>query len=102
MNRNRLVLIGVVALCLAAFVSFTLYRVLKIAMASNHAGPTTTVVAAATDLAVGARLEEKDLRLVKLPEADLPPGVYHNITEVVGRGVVIPITKSELVLATKL
>ncbi|HYG98778.1 MAG TPA: Flp pilus assembly protein CpaB [Terriglobales bacterium] len=102
MNRNRLVLIGVVALGLAAFVSFSIYRVLRVAMGAQRATPTTTVVVAATDLAVGTRLEEKDLRLAKFPESDLPPGVFHSTAEAVGRGVIVPMTKNELVIISKL
>lgn len=102
MNRNRLLLIGVVALLLATFVSYSIYRVLRVAMNANHETATTTVVAAAADLPVGTRLEEKDLRLIKLPASDLPPGVHFNTSEVVGRGVVVPMTKSELVLDSKL
>lgn len=101
MNRNRLVMIGIVALALAAFVSFSIYRVLRVSMASNRV-TTTTVVAAATDIAVGTKLEEKDLRLMKMLETDLPPGVYRNTADVVGRGVVVPMSKGELVLASKL
>lgn len=102
MNRNRLVLIGVVALGLAFFVSFSIYRVLRVAMGTQRATPTVTVVVAAADLPVGTRLEEKDLRLAKFPESDLPPGVFHSTAEAVGRGVVVPITKNELVITSKL
>ncbi len=102
MNRNRLLMIGVVALLLATFVSYSIYRVLRVAMAANHPTATTTVVAAAANLPVGTRLEEKDLRLIKMPTADLPPGAHFATSEVVGRGVVVPMTKSELVLDSKL
>jgi pilus assembly protein CpaB len=105
MNRNRLLLIGVVALALAGSVSFLLYRtVLHITTANNNNKPQdlVTAVAAATDLSVGTRLQEKDLRLVQLPAGSEPPGIAHSTTEVVGRGVVIPMAKNELVLSSKL
>jgi pilus assembly protein CpaB len=101
MNRNRLVLIGVVALGLAFFVSFSIYRILRVAMGSQRVNPMTTVVVAATDLTVGTKLEEKDLRLAQFPEGDLPPGVFHSSAEVVGRGVLVPMTKNEVVMASK-
>ena len=102
MNRNRLLLIGVVALALAAFVSFSIYRVLRVAMGPQTNPNLVTVVAAASDLKVGARLEEKDVRLVKMPESELPPGFFRTPQEVLGRGVIVPITKSELILNSKL
>lgn len=102
MNRNRLLMIGVVALGLAGIVSLLIYRFLRGAI---NTGPTTSmaaVVVAATDLPVGTRLQENHLRLVKMPDTDLPPGTFRSLPEVVGRGVVVPMTKNELVLAGKL
>jgi pilus assembly protein CpaB len=103
MNRNRLVAIGLLAVCLALIASFALYRAfLRYAVSPNSAMTTTTIVAAANDLPVGTKLEEKDLRLVKAPATDLPPGVFHSTSEVVGRGVILPITKNETILASQL
>jgi len=102
MNRNRLLLIGVVAIALAAFVSFSIYRIMRTAIAGQRGAPMTTVVLAANDLAVGAKLEEKDLRLGKSLLSELPPGAYTSIPEVVGRGVIVPMTKNEIVLSSKL
>jgi len=56
----------------------------------------------AFDLNVGTALQEKDLRLVKLPPGDLPAGVFHRTSEVVGRGVLIPMSKNEPVLSSKI
>jgi pilus assembly protein CpaB len=101
MNRNRLLMIGMLALLLAAVVSFAVYRVLRLTLASTRSS-TTAVVVAATDLAVGARLEEKDLRLAKFPDGVLPEGVFHSTSELVGRGVLLPVSSNELLLSGKL
>lgn len=101
MNRNRLILIGLVAVGLAVVVSMTMYQLLRSAK-GVQTPQTTSVVVAATDLTVGAKLEEKDLRLVKFLSTDLPPGVFHSTTEVVGRGVIVPMTKNEIVINSKL
>ncbi len=101
MNRKRLLMIGALSLVLAAFVSLAVYRLLQVAMASAHTA-NTQVVVAASDLQVGQKLEEKDLRLVKMPSGDLPQGIFYSISELVGRGVVLPVTKNELVLNSKL
>jgi pilus assembly protein CpaB len=101
MERRKLLLIGAIALTLATFVSFGIFSILKNAIASSR-DVGTPVVVAATDLNVGALLQEKDLRLVKLPPGSLPAGVFHQTSEVVGRGVIIPISQNEPVLLSKI
>jgi pilus assembly protein CpaB len=101
MNRNRLLMIGFVALILGAFVSFVVYRSLQ-SRTTSKAPPGEEVVVAAEDLQVGTKIEDKDIRLVRFPSADLPAGCFHQRTKVVGRGVVLPIAKAEFVLASKL
>ncbi len=101
MNRNRLILIGLVAVGLAVVVSMAMYQLLRSARGAQNV-PTTNVVVAATDLTVGAKLEERDLRLVRFPSSDLPPGVFSSTSEVVGRGVIVPMTKNEVVISSKL
>jgi len=102
MNRNRFLIIGLVALVLAGTVSFLIYRFMQVTLANSNSNRMVTVVAAAENISLGAQLEEKNLRLVKMPAATLPPGTFHSTSEVVGRGVIIPMTQSELVLASKL
>jgi pilus assembly protein CpaB len=100
MNRNRLVLIGVLAIAVAGLVSFGVFRILKASIASARYA-NATVVVAAFDLPVGVRLAEKDLRLVRMPTGDLPDGVFRTTSELVGRGVITPIARNEVVLTTK-
>jgi pilus assembly protein CpaB len=101
MNRNRLLLIGFVALALGAFVSLVVYRNLQ-SRTSSKTPPGEEVVVAADDLQVGARIDDKDIRLVHFPSGELPAGCFHSKTKLVGRGVVLPIAKGEFVLPNKL
>src|SRR6267378_4499039 len=101
MNRSRLLLIGVVALALGAFVSFAVYRNLQSRTGPNNA-PGVDVVIAAGDIQVGAKIEDKDVKVVRFPSGDLPPSCFHLKSSVVGRGVVLPIAKGEFVLPLKL
>jgi pilus assembly protein CpaB len=101
MNRNRLLLIGFVALALGAFVSLVVYRNLQ-SRAGSKAPPGEDVVIASDDLQVGTKLEDKDVRVVHFPSGDLPAGTFRSKTKVVGRGVVLPIARGEFVLANKL
>lgn len=101
MNRNRLLMIGVVALALGAFVSFAVYRNLQ---STHSAGsvPGEDILVAARDLQVGSKIEDKDVRFAHFPSADLPFGVFHIPNKVIGRGVVQPISKGEFILTNKL
>ena len=101
MNRSRLLLIGVVALALGAFVSFGVYRNLQSRAGGNNA-PGVDVVIATADISVGAKIEDKDVKVVRFPSGDLPPSCFHQKSSVVGRGVVLPIAKGEFVLPLKL
>ncbi len=101
MNRNRLLLIGVVALMLGAFASFVAYRSLQARTGGNQV-PGQDVVIAATDIPVGSRIEDKDLKVVRFPSADLPPNSFHAKSKILGRGAVLPIQMGEFILPYKL
>src|SRR5216684_1564225 len=101
MNRTRLLMIGFVALALGAIVSFAVYRALQ-SRAAGDAPPGVDVVIAANDVPVGAKIEDKDVKVVRFPSGDLPPSCFHLKSSVVGRGVVLPIAKGEFFLPNKL
>ncbi len=101
MNRTRLLLIGVLALALGFFASVYVYRNLQ---SRNGAGIESgmDVIVAADDLQVGARVDEHDIKIIKIPAADLPPGAPRRRADVVGHGVIIPISKGEFILPNRL
>jgi pilus assembly protein CpaB len=100
MNRTRLMVIGLLALALGAFVSFSVYRTLQTRTATSTE-PTADVVVAATDLNVGAKIEERDVRLAKFPLTNIPPGAFTKRSDVLSRGVIIPISRGEFILPSK-
>ncbi len=93
-------MIGVVALALGAFVSLFVYKNLQGRPATVEAG--ADVIVAADDIQVGSRVEEHDIRIARFPASGLPPGAYTKRSQVMGRGVIIPISKGEFVLPSKL
>jgi pilus assembly protein CpaB len=100
MNRTRLLMIGVLALALGLFTSTYVYKTLQAKSGSSEAG--VDVMVAANDLQVGARVEEHDLRIIKIPGSDLPPGAPRRRADVLGHGVILPISKGEFILLNKL
>jgi pilus assembly protein CpaB len=101
MNRTRLLMIGALALALGAFVSLFVYKNLQGRGPSSNE-PGVDVIVAADDVQVGARIEERDVRVAKFPASGLPTGFYGKRSQVLGRGVIIPISKGEFILPTKL
>jgi len=101
MNRTRLLMIGVLALGLGLFVSMYVYKNLQ---AKSGAGgdPGVDVMVAANDLQVGARVEEHDIKIIRIPGGDLPPGSPRKRSEVIGHGVIIPISRGEFILPNRL
>jgi pilus assembly protein CpaB len=100
MNRSRLLIIGTLALALGAFVSTFVYR--NLMARGPVVEPGTEVVVAANDIQVGTRIEEHDVRLVRYPASALPAGTPTKRSQVLGRGVILPITKGEFILPSKL
>jgi|SRR5579862_9866550 len=101
MNRTRLLMIGVLALALGFVASVYVYRNLQ---SKNGPGfdSGVDVIVAADDLQVGARVEERDIKIIKIPAADLPPGAPRRRSDVLGHGVIIPISKGEFILPNRL
>lgn len=101
MNRTRLLMIGVLAVGLGLVASLYVYRTLQ---GKNNSGgdPGVDVMVAANDLQVGSRIEEHDIKIVKIPGSALPPGAPRKRSDVIGHGVILPIAKGEFILPNRL
>ena len=100
MNRTRLLMIGVLALALGFLASVYVYKNLQSKSGSADAG--ADVMVAADDLQVGARVDEHDIKVIRIPAADLPPGAPRKRSDVIGHGVIVPISKGEFILPNRL
>jgi pilus assembly protein CpaB len=100
MNRSRLFMIGGLALVLGLLVSYPVYNRLRTSGGGNEPG--VEVVVAVNDLQVGAKLEDRDIRLTRFPQSVVPPGAFTKKSQVVGRGVVLPVSRGEFILPGKL
>ncbi len=102
MNRSRLLMIGGLALALGLLVSFTVYNQLKTSAGSNTSERAAPVVVASNDIPVGVKVTGRDVRVINLPQSAIPPGSFATISKVVERGAVLPISKGEFILSSKL
>lgn len=98
MNRTRLLMIAVLALGVGFLVSLTVYRNLQ----KGPSDPGVEVMVATDDLQVGSRVDEHDVKIIRIPAADLPPGAPRKRSDVIGHGVILPISKGEFILPNHL
>ena len=101
MNRTRLLMIGIVALAFGVVVATYVYKNLQ-ARAGGANVDTTEAYVAANDLQVGAKITDRDIAKIRIPVADLPVGAPRKRADVLEHGVILPITKGDFILKTKL
>ena len=102
MNRSRLLMIGGLALAVGLLVAFSVYNKLRTSPGSNSSERAVRVVVAADDVLVGVKLDAHDVRVITLPESAAPPGAFSDPAKVVGRGAILPISKGDFILTSKL
>jgi len=102
MNRSRLLMIGGLALAVGLLVSYTVYNRLRSFAGSSNNERGVPVVMAADDIQVGTKLEAHDVHVVTLPQSAVPPGAFSATSQVLGRGAILPVSKGEFILPSKL
>jgi pilus assembly protein CpaB len=101
MNRNRLFMIGLIAIALGGFISLSVYHNLESkGGASNRSG--VGVIVAADDIQLGTRIADKDLKVVNIPKDDVPQRSFTDKAQVIGRGAILPISSGDFILDNKL
>ena len=101
MNRTRIVTTFVLALLIAGVTSFLVMKQLNGARVRANV-KTQRVVMAAKDLDVGVKLTEEHLRLADWAVGDPPKECFFNIKDAVGRAVLYPTFKDEIILGSRL
>jgi pilus assembly protein CpaB len=101
MNRTRLLMIGGIALALGLLAAGYVYKNLQRATGVGTE-PGVEVIVAADDLQVGSKVEEHDIKIIRIPANDLPAGAPRKRADVLGHGVIIPISRGEFILSNKL
>jgi pilus assembly protein CpaB len=95
-----MLLLAAVAFIIAIGVTAFTYQALSTRL--RPVDDTTQIVVAALPVQVGAKLTEADVRLAAWPKAVPINGSFTLISEVIGRGVLVPMVPNEPILSTKL
>lgn len=103
MTRIRVFVVLGIALALGGTFAYATYQYMQNRpMQSVAALPTTPVVVAAANLGLGIELRREDLRVIAWPSDAVPAGSVKDPQDVIGRGLVQPVTQNEAILPGKL
>lgn len=104
MKRNMWLVLVLALGCgaVAGYLALSYLRTANVQTARADSPATTAVVVASRDLPAGQVIDPQDVKLVDYPPANAPTGYARTKEEVVGRGLIVPVTTNEPVLATKL
>ena len=104
MKLNKRLIFLILALAIAAAVSFLTYKVVKEKpVGKPTAKVETELIAVATkDLDRGGQLTKEDMRQVPFLKDSLPLGAHTDATKLVGRTLILSLKKTEPILESKL
>jgi pilus assembly protein CpaB len=100
MNRNRMLVLAIVALILSGGVSYLAYRVLQGRL--QPAEVTSKVVVAAKKMDLGYLITKDDIKILEWPKSMPLEGSFNDASLVVDRGTMAPIQINEPILESKL
>jgi pilus assembly protein CpaB len=102
MNRSRLLMIGGLALAVGLLVAFSVYSRLRTFGNAGANDRGIKVVVAADDIQIGSKLTARDVTTIMVSPAAVPQGAFGDPAKTVGRGAILPVSKGDFILSSKL
>jgi pilus assembly protein CpaB len=103
MARIRIFVILALALTAGGVLAFGTYNYLQNAPTVKTVSvPTRSVIVATNDLQLGAELRADDVKAIEWPASSVPAGAFGRTTDLIGRGLIIPVVQNEPILEGKL
>jgi pilus assembly protein CpaB len=100
--RNRIFSVLAIAILAGGGLAYGTYNMMNNQPVKTVTTPTQPVVVAAADISLGSELKKEDLTVVNFPAGQAPEGAFARVADVVGRGVISPLVKNEVVIPAKL
>ena len=100
--RNRIFAVLAIAILAGGSLAYGTYNFMQAPPAQAAAMATQPVVVAAADLQLGTALKKDDLQVIQFPKGAAPEGTFALPSEILDRGIIVPIVKNEPILAAKL
>jgi pilus assembly protein CpaB len=102
MPRKRIYTVLLLAMTVGAIFAFSTYRYVQATPERAASAKMTPVVVAASSLDLGAALRAEDLRTINWPSEAVPAGTFSSPQQLVGRGLIQPVSQYEPLLPAKL
>jgi pilus assembly protein CpaB len=100
--RNRIFAVLAIAILAGGGLAYGTYNMMNNQPVKTVTTPTQPVVVAAADISLGTELKKEDLTVANFPAGQAPEGAFARVADVVGRGVISPLVKNEVVIPAKL
>jgi len=100
--RNRIFAVLAIAILAGGGLAYGTYNLMQNQPVKTVATPTQPVVVAAADLAIGSEIKQEDLQVVSFPAGVSPEGSFAKASDILGRGLIVPVVKNEPILEAKL
>jgi pilus assembly protein CpaB len=100
--RNRIFAVLAIAVLAGGGLAYGTYNLMQNQPVKTVAAPTSSVVIAAADLAIGSELKQEDLDTLSFPAGQTPEGAFAKESDIIGRGLIVPVVKNEPILEAKL
>jgi pilus assembly protein CpaB len=100
--RSRIFAVLAIALLAGGGLAYGTYNLVQNQPVKTIATETQPVVVAASNLHLGAQLKPEDLQVMAFPMGKAPEGTFSQPSEIIGRGLIVPVVKNEPILGAKL
>ncbi len=91
--RNRIFVVLAIAVLAGGGLAYGTYNMVNNQPVKTVSTPTQPVVVAASNLQLGAELKAEDLKVIAFPQGKAPEGTFAQPSEIVGRGLIVPIVE---------
>ena len=100
--RSRIFAVLAIAILAGGGLAYGTYNFMQNQPVKTVNTPTQPVVVASADLQIGAEVKKEDVTVVNFPAGQAPQGSFSKPSDVVGRGLIVPVVTHEPILAAKL
>jgi pilus assembly protein CpaB len=100
--RTRIFAVLAIAVLAGGGLAYGTYNFMQNQPVTTVTTPTQAVVVAAADLQLGSELKKEDLEVMSFPAGKAPVGTFSKPSDIVGRGLIVPVVKNEPILDAKL